>query len=605
MQKNELIRIEDNIYRVLDIKDDKVLIINCLKHTMPIWDVIDNYESCSEEYLISMTDVRIFDIEAATTFIRKKVRERYQLIAPILPFVGDATMRKAVIQYLADENNISKQSIRHYLCLYLSYQNISVLAPKERKERQLTEDEKNIRWALNKFYYTRFKSSLKTAYINMLKLKYSDSEGQLIERYPSFTQFTYFYRKNKSIRKQIISREGIKNYQENYRPLLGDGVQQFAPTIGYAMYDSTLCDFFLINDDCDLIGRPILTACVDAYSSLCLGYGIGIEGGVYSLKDMFVCMLSDKQEMCRKHGIIINKEAWDCSQLPSVFITDQGREYISTNFEQLTELGVKVINLPSYRAELKGPIEKFFDLVQTEYQKVLINKGTIHTDYKKRGAHDYRLDSCLTLTDFEKVILHCIIYYNTKRIIESFPYTTEMLDAGVKPFANEIWNYNKAKYPDNLISVDTSNVLLTLLPRTKGRFARNGLKVNGLRYKNENFSERYLAGGEVDVAYDADDVNSVWLIERGSYVKFDLIEIRFDSKALDEVFDMKQQQKQIISDSVHESLQGSIDLNKHLTVIKDGVAHNVVAKMSINQSTQSRQKERARIHKNYEEEKRR
>ena len=57
-----------------------------------------------------------------------------------------------------------------------------VLAPKERmKEKELTQDEKNMRWALNKYYYTKAKQSISTAYTLMLKEKYCDGEGRLLE----------------------------------------------------------------------------------------------------------------------------------------------------------------------------------------------------------------------------------------------------------------------------------------------------------------------------------------------------------------------------------------------------------------------------------------
>ena len=44
---------------------------------------------------------------------------------------------------------------RSYLCLYLSYMDVTALVPKHREDdRVLTQDEKNMRWALNKFFYT-------------------------------------------------------------------------------------------------------------------------------------------------------------------------------------------------------------------------------------------------------------------------------------------------------------------------------------------------------------------------------------------------------------------------------------------------------------------
>ena len=52
------------------------------------------------------------------------------------------------------------------------------------------------------------------------------------------------------------------------------------------MLDATICDIYLVNDEGNIIGRPILTACIDAYSSLCMGYSLTWEGGIYSLKNL-------------------------------------------------------------------------------------------------------------------------------------------------------------------------------------------------------------------------------------------------------------------------------------------------------------------------------
>ena len=108
-------------------------------------------------------------------------------------------------------------------------------------------------------------------------------------------------------------------------------------------------------------------------------------------------------------------------------VTDRGAEYCSGTFEQLSELGVTVVNLPSYRPELKGSIEKFFDLIQSYYKPYLKGKGIIESDYQQRGAHDYRMDACLTLEDFKKIMLRCIVHYNSKRKLASVSYTTDML----------------------------------------------------------------------------------------------------------------------------------------------------------------------------------
>ena len=64
--------------------------------------------------------------------------------------------------------------------------------------------------------------------------------------------------------------------------------------VGIGMFDATICDIYLINDGGNLVGRPILTACIDGYSSLCCGYSLSWEGGVYSLRGLLLNIITNK-----------------------------------------------------------------------------------------------------------------------------------------------------------------------------------------------------------------------------------------------------------------------------------------------------------------------
>lgn len=601
MQKNELLKKDETIIRVLDIQGESALIIDCIKRTMPKWvttAALSDYVLCSESELFQETDMTLIDMELLDAESRRFIHEHYTLIAGILPFVGDKKMRIYLIDYIATEKNVCKRTVGNYLCLYLVYQDMAVFAPKPKAEdKPLTKDEKNMRWALNKFFYNQNKNSLPAAYTMMLKERYCDSSGVLLPEYPSIHQFKYFYYKYRKLQNYYISRGGIKDYQKNYRPLLGDGVQEYASAVGMGMLDATVCDIYLVNEAGNLVGRPILTACIDAYSSLCCGYSLSWEGGTYSLRGLMVNVLSDKVEWCRKHGVFIHKEQWDSDKLPSIFVTDMGSEYKSETFEQIADLGVTVINLPSYRPELKGSVEKFFDLVQDTYKKHLKGKGVIEPDYQERGSHDYRKDACLTMADFEKVVLHCIVYYNSQRIVENFPYTEEMLQSNIEPYANSIFEWGKKQLGANLIQIDIEQVVLTLLPRTTGKFCRNGLKVNKMRYKNENFTEKYLSGGEVTVAYNPDDVSCVWLIQNGVYICFELIESRFKDMGLPEVQTMQTAQKELVKAAAKPNLQAQIELANHIEAIVSSVSGH--GDVDIKGIRKCRQRERDKSHVDY------
>ena len=108
------------------------------------------------------------DMDSFSAESKRFIHEHYTMIAGILPFVSEERERTKVIKKIAEEKNVSQRTIRNYLCLYLVYQDISVLAPKQKSgSRALTQDEKNIRWALNKFFYNKHKNSLTTAYTMM------------------------------------------------------------------------------------------------------------------------------------------------------------------------------------------------------------------------------------------------------------------------------------------------------------------------------------------------------------------------------------------------------------------------------------------------------
>jgi len=589
IKKNMVIQMDNEmVVRILEVKESQCLVIDCQKKTMPYWmdkEVLAEGQPCEFELEAKELDENS----------KKVMHQRFTMIAAILSVIGDNSKRNVAIQTAASEYEVSKQTVRKCLCDYLVYQNIEILAPQKKAiKHDLTRDQKNMRWALNKFFYTTDKNTLKTAYTMMLKHKYCDN-GKLKDEYPKFHQFKYFYNKTKNLQNYYISRDGLSDYQRNHRPLTGDGVQQFASCVGTAMLDATVCDIYLVNDFGEIVGRPVLTACVDAFSGLCLGYSLGWEGGTYSLRNLMLNVVTDKVEHCKRFGIDIEKDDWNASWCPAKLITDMGSEYASDTFAQLTDLGVSIFNLQPFRPDNKGQVEKFFDLIQNLYKPHLKRAGTIELDFQERGVQDYRKNACLTLDDFEKIILHCILFYNSKRIVENYPFTDAMLSAKVQPYANAIWNYGLEQPEANLIEVSKEQMILTLLPRTEGKFSRFGLKVNGMRYHHQNYNEKYLRGESVTVAYNPESSDCVWLIENGKYICFDLIESRFGGKSLEQVNDIKGQQKALVKDAKEERIQAEIDLANHIQVIAESRGQKSTNK-SIKNIRQNREKEKARTH---------
>lgn len=609
MKKNKLLKKGEHIVRILAEEGNDVLYIPCgrIKSSMPRWCSVSDFEDynpCTEEELLELHDINIVTEEELEPRERNDARQRYTIIAPVLGCLEDEKIRAQMIERTAKEHGITKQTVRNYLKMYLTYNSISALVRKHRttKEKPVTEDEKNIRWAVNKYVYSRKKNSLNTAYKLMLKEKYTDSEGVLAQEYPSFNQFRYWYAKNKKYMSYYISREGKTGFMKDNRVLVGDNVQRFATAPGAAaMADSTIVDLYIVSDDrTKVAGRPVLTALIDGYSYLCLGYSLGLEGGEYSLQSLMINVVTNKKEHCHKFGIEITEDEWP-SVLPGCIVTDKGSDYAGNTYGQLAELGVKIINLEAYRPDEKGVVEKFFDIIQGFFKPYLKGAGVVAGEYLKRGSYfgDYKEKSCLTLKEFETILLRCIIHYNSKHIIKKFPFTEEMLELNVTPYSNSIWQYGieNLRGCNVLPDVTKEQIILTLLPRTEGSFSRFGLKVNGLRYFCDGFFERCLKGGKTTVAYDRTDVSYVWIYEDEKYTRFDLIESRYQGKDMEAVLAMKKRQNEIIGQEQGKSIQSEINLVSHIQTIKQ----NAITEISpdVKNIRETREEERKKRHINH------
>ena len=258
--------------------------------------------------------------------------------------------------------------------------------------------------------------------------------------------------------------------------------------------------------------------------------------------------------------------------MPAVIVSDMGSEYQSATFSQITELGVTLVNLPPLRPELKSIVERSFQLLQDSVKPFLMDHGYVDKNAGERLAPDYRKNACLTMEDYEKVIIHAILFNNNQRIVGNYPYTEEMAEAKVQPYPGSIFEWGKKQPGCNLIAVSKKELIMTLLPRTNARFARQGLIVFGLRYDSEkrNFTEEYLTGGDAIAAYNPESADKVYLIHEGNFIEFCLIESRFTGKSFGEIKEIQSIQRNIIGDAIPKNLQGRVDLASHVERIVEG-----------------------------------
>lgn len=385
MRQNDLLKSDAGDHlRVLLYGEQQSYVVNCQRCKMPF------PISTSSLLLMEKLPQDMYRLLALDEDISERQRQqrdrRAELIAPLLveECICDKSYRNKVLREIVSGNSVSRKTVLQYLWLYWVYQSKNALLPAEKsntEKRPLSSDEKTIRWALNKFYYTPQKQSLQTSYKMMLRSKYCDAKGKLKQDYPSFWQFRYFFRQHRDPISESISREGIKAYQRNHRPFVG-AVSDYAGTIGTYMTDATVADIYIVSRlSRRPIGRPVIYTMVDAYSRLITGVYVGLEGGQYALRLLLQNTFADKVSFCRQHGLEIDPQDWPSRHLPTKIMTDRGSEFLGGPLENLCEsYGIEIENLPSYRPDLKGVVEKLFDLIQCAYKPLLKGKGVVESD---------------------------------------------------------------------------------------------------------------------------------------------------------------------------------------------------------------------------------
>lgn len=163
--------------RVLLCREEQSYVVSCQHFRMP-YPVAS--ELLAELQPVPAEAYSVFVLDEDITNRQREGRNRkLDLIAPLLEdaCIYDKSHRNEIVRQIAAEHNIARRTVLQYLWRYWVYQSKNALLPAERptpEQHELTADEKTIRWALNKYYYTPQRQSLQTAYKMMLRAKYCD-----------------------------------------------------------------------------------------------------------------------------------------------------------------------------------------------------------------------------------------------------------------------------------------------------------------------------------------------------------------------------------------------------------------------------------------------
>lgn len=452
--------------------------------------------------------------------------KREGLIAPLLEdviYITDKTARLELAKKIAAESNTTVKRVQ--TLFYRSLAGRPLVEKRKEKESLNKDEQKNFSWAINTYYFSAKKMSLKTTYDLLLLSKYTDADGNIKEKHPSWNSFRHYFYRNNYHKKSAksISRDGLSDYQRNRKPLF-NSASSWKNEIGTFQMDATQADIYLVSrlDKSAVIGRPYIYMAVDTATQLITGIYVGLDAGEQAVINCLANAAMDKVRFCKRYGIEIIQDKWPNIGLPREIITDKGREFIGSRMDELClKYGMEFESLPPFRPDRKGLVEKMFDLLQQKYKPLLRGKGAIEADAAERWAVDYRSQAVLNLDEFTTIVLHCVVYLNSSRILDADVVEREerFLTAA------ELWKWYESENRSAIIPISEEQLYKFRLPRKKAILARKGINNQGLWYVSDKYKsilENRRIGEKVQIAYDPENVSAIFLVDGIKYLCFTL-----------------------------------------------------------------------------------
>lgn len=437
---------------------------------------------------------------------------------------------------------------------------------------------------INRYYRKKNKASLKEVYHFILRDFFSDKYIEAGEtKYnvwdkeyiPTYQQFYYWFKKQDKPMKTIIERQGIKEYELKYRPLLGNSTNE---TIGPGtrfQVDATIADIYLVSklNRNRIIGRPIVYAIIDVFSRMIVGIYVGLEGpswlGAMMALENMVC---DKVSFCKIYGIEIEEDQWPAKHLPETIIADRG-EFEGYSPENLiNNLGIAIENTPPYRGDLKGIVERSFNTLNTRLKHQ--TPGAIMKEFRSRGDKDYRLDATLTLEEFTKAYIQLVIHHNNT-LVEHYPLQKEMLVEGIMPIPTKLWQWGIENKKGTLRTIDRETMRLNVLPKAKANVSRAGIKFKNLLYGSQKaLEEQWFINKSVrsiEIVYDPRNMDYIYIPDEDgrSYETCYLLEAskQYNSILLEELIFAQELQSECIQNEKQAQVQKNVDVNQEIEAI--------------------------------------
>jgi putative transposase len=276
---------------------------------------------------------------------------------------------------------------------------------------------------------------------------------------------------------------------------------QLAPKTSFilqrAEIDHTPLDIFVVDaQNRMLLGRPLITSIIDKHSRCVLGCHIGFEPPSYlSVSKALRNAILPKDVILSKYPKIQND--WPCHGIPSVLVTDRGKEFESQAFEDACmDLNVSIQKSPAKHPWYKGAIESHFKTIN---QRLLSGMpGSVLSKVQQVADYDPAKNGVMSLDAFlEAFYLWLVDIY----------HQSATASGTVIPML--VWKQNSEIVP--IKAIEPERLDLILAENKEVSLTRSGIKIDYLTYDSEELLKYRMRYGsrKVLIKYDRENLGSI------------------------------------------------------------------------------------------------
>ena len=333
-------------------------------------------------------------------------------------------------------------------------------------------------------------------------------------------QFKYHVNQLTTKLDQLKKRIGRSKVAKDKLILIGHSRERI-PHPGHTyIIDATIGDIYLVGsmDRSLLIGRPVIYAVIDAFSSVIVSIHVSLEGpNMEQAQVALYRAMTDKEELLKTLGVTSLLEGLPPGCKPTFIFSDRG-ELLSEGARELAEVLQVAQSLAApYRADWKSLIERYFGIQNTEV--IHWEPGAVRSRTRDRGDQDVRLDAVLTVNDLLRILLSLAAEWNMTKDMSNH-ITAAMMRKNIEATPLGFWNYGLENLHGAPTYLKREDAVRQILPRVKAKANRLGLQTHrNLRFTStwmrddETFFELTEVINRADVYLDPDKALSAFLYE--------------------------------------------------------------------------------------------